>query len=331
MKKYKTVISGGTFDHFHNGHESFIRFQLTMSERVLIGITSDTYVSRQKETGIEPFAARQASVLAFVAKEHAIDRVEVAQISDGGIPDIWEKRSIDAIVVTNETKKGADRINTNRIQEGLPVIPIIVFPDVLAEDGMLISSTRIRNGEIDRRGILWIQPDDVKKSFVLPDALRESIQKPFDTLYPSVDDWMRQVSISPNHVIAVGDVVSDALLNRLFYPKGIVVDLFVERERKYSSVQEHTLGGDEVHFSVTNPKGTLQPAVFTVVQESLRSEQRFVLCVQGEEDLLVLPYILCAPLGFVILYGQPKKGVIAVVVSEEKKREARNILEKFIF
>ena len=48
--EYKLVASGGTFDHFHKGHREFLKKQLEISERVLIGITSDKFANSKNMT-----------------------------------------------------------------------------------------------------------------------------------------------------------------------------------------------------------------------------------------------------------------------------------------
>jgi uncharacterized protein (UPF0218 family) len=54
-----------------------------------------------------------------------------------------------------------------------------------------------------------------------------------------------------------------------------------------------------------------------------------ILKIIGEEDLAVLPLILAAPLDTIIYYGQPNKGLVKILVSEENKERAYNILLKF--
>ena len=47
-KKFKTAVVGGTFDHFHKGHKSFLNYGLSVSQKLIIGITSDEYVKNLK-------------------------------------------------------------------------------------------------------------------------------------------------------------------------------------------------------------------------------------------------------------------------------------------
>ena len=60
--------------------------------------------------------------------------------------------SFDAIVVSEETEPTAVKINEIRISKGMKPIDIVVVSFVLAYDGIPISSTRIRRGEINKKG-----------------------------------------------------------------------------------------------------------------------------------------------------------------------------------
>lgn len=54
------------------------------------------------------------------------------------------------------------------------------------------------------------------------------------------------------------------------------------------------------------------------------------ILIDGEEDLLVLPAIIYAPLGARVYYGQPGEGLVEVVVTHRKKRQALALLGKFL-
>ena len=56
---------------------------------------------------------------------------------------------MDAIIVSEETEKVAIDLNATRKLKGLKELQIVVISLVLAKDGERISSTRIRNNEIN--------------------------------------------------------------------------------------------------------------------------------------------------------------------------------------
>jgi uncharacterized protein (UPF0218 family) len=57
------------------------------------------------------------------------------------------------------------------------------------------------------------------------------------------------------------------------------------------------------------------------------SDQNVRIFVKGEEDLAALPAMMMAPVGSVIMYGQPDKGVILVRVTESKKAEIKDLFD----
>jgi len=54
-----------------------------------------------------------------------------------------------------------------------------------------------------------------------------------------------------------------------------------------------------------------------------------LLIVDGEEDLAPLVLHPLCPIGSVILYGQPGKGVVIRWCDEESKERCRNLLAQF--
>ncbi|RAP47575.1 MAG: phosphopantetheine adenylyltransferase [Methanosphaera sp. rholeuAM6] len=149
-KKYKKIAVGGTFDKFHSGHKKLLSTAFEMGEEVLIGITSDRFVSK-KNHDIEPFSFRCKRVREYVLKFET--NFNIIEIFDScGTADV--DSLLDAIVVSHETEKSAEYINEIRFKNGLNLLDIIVIDWILAADGNPISSTRIRKGEIDGKGKL---------------------------------------------------------------------------------------------------------------------------------------------------------------------------------
>jgi pantetheine-phosphate adenylyltransferase len=77
----------------------------------------------------------------------------ISRLEDPYGPTLYAD-DIEAIIVSEETKPTALQINKERIKKGLKPLDIITMTMVLSEDGKPISSTRIRKGEIDVKGML---------------------------------------------------------------------------------------------------------------------------------------------------------------------------------
>ncbi len=126
----------------------------------------------------------------------------------------------------------------------------------------------------------------------------------------------------PPRIISVGDTVSKNLVRNHVFPQLSIVDNKVMRR----SIQPIPLAADETIF-VKNPPGTITEEALTAIRESLKSNRRVKIVVEGEEDLLTLIAVLYAPEDSFVVYGQPYKGVVVVKVTKEKKAEVAKILK----
>ena len=145
--KYERVAVGGTFDHFHKGHEKLLNKAFEIGTYILVGVTSNEFGGRKGN--IEPCSKRMSELEQFLQKFDS--RYTVKRLEEPYGPTVNDPQ-IDAIVVSRETEPVADKINKIRQEKGIKPLKIFVIGWVLAEDGKPISSTRIRNGEIDRNG-----------------------------------------------------------------------------------------------------------------------------------------------------------------------------------
>jgi pantetheine-phosphate adenylyltransferase len=154
MKKFSKVAVGGTFDELHMGHESLLSKAFEIGEKVVIGLSSDEFVSKMgKPHETASYAERLVELQAFLEKSGLADRAEIVPLNDSYGLTVSGK-GLEALVVSKETESTANKINEIRSEASLSPLKIVAVSMVPAENCGSISTTRIRSGEIDRNGCL---------------------------------------------------------------------------------------------------------------------------------------------------------------------------------
>lgn len=324
---YKAAICAGTFDKLHNGHKSFLKYACSLAETVYVTITSDAYTAAHKPY-VASFADRSAGVLQFLSQEGLTKKIKIVPIDDVYGISLNASLPIDAIIVTEETLKGAQVINERRLALGLAPLLIELAPFENGETGLRISSTQLRTGIVSSSGEVAIKHDFMQATLHLPEKLRERLQKPFGKIIDSAV----LTDLSTKRIIAVGDVTTRVLHEKGIHQELSFVDFVIQRQQKENSLRQLGFDGTEVIIHAKNPPGTLTPFVWSAIQEAweiLQTKKEVVVVIDGEEDLVVLPLLLLAPFGWTICYGQPYEGMVMVPVNHETKKEAMHLLTEF--
>jgi pantetheine-phosphate adenylyltransferase len=152
MTKFKKVAVGGTFDELHRGHKVLLDKAFEIGDRVVIGLSSDEFVSKMgKPHRTASYGERLKELQAFLAEQGLAAKAEIVMLNDSyGLTISGD--GLEALVVSKETEKIAQKINQIREKAGLEPLKIATVNMVPAENNTPISTTRIRSGEIDRNG-----------------------------------------------------------------------------------------------------------------------------------------------------------------------------------
>ena len=153
MSEYSLVAMGGTFDIIHRGHLTLLSNAFDIADKVIIGITSDEFAVKKGKILINKYAQRLENLTSAISKEFPSATFEISKLENDFGPAVL-KKEVQALVVSDETSNQGDNLNNLREKKNLPPVQIIVVPMFLAQDGSRISTTRIKNSEIDIDGNL---------------------------------------------------------------------------------------------------------------------------------------------------------------------------------
>ncbi|TMI15684.1 pantetheine-phosphate adenylyltransferase [Candidatus Bathyarchaeota archaeon] len=151
-RPYKLVALGGTFDVLHAGHWHLLSEAFKLGDVVLIGVTSDQLVATlHKKHRVRSFSSRVRDLDRFLKTRCWSPRARVNALREPYGPAARRKK-LQALIVSKGTLASGRRLNRLRRQNGLQPLDLVVVDLTKAADGKPISTTRIRNGEIDLQG-----------------------------------------------------------------------------------------------------------------------------------------------------------------------------------
>ena len=153
MEQFDLVAMGGTFDVIHSGHMALLNKSFSISSKVIIGLSSDQLATKKGKNLANDYSKRLSLLKSVIEKSFPNSAYEVSKLENDFGPAVIEG-SVKALVVSAETSNKGLLLNELRAERNLPSVKIVVVPMVLAEDGKSISTTRIKNSEIDGSGNL---------------------------------------------------------------------------------------------------------------------------------------------------------------------------------
>ena len=153
MKKFELAAMGGTFDLIHKGHIKLLSEAFLVSDKIIIGLTSDELASKKGKKLQNNYNTRFENLVKLIENNFPNSSFEISELNNDFGPAVLEKE-VQALVVSDETANQGKVLNQLREEKGMPPVEVVIVPMVLAKDGERISTTRIKNKEIDEKGNL---------------------------------------------------------------------------------------------------------------------------------------------------------------------------------
>ena len=167
-------------------------------------------------------------------------------------------------------------------------------------------------------------------SLVMPDHLRKELSsEAFGTLLNGspADNASKAIEMignrKPTKVVIVGDFTLNAFLSAGYVPDLGIFDRLTRRMGcDFPAVKAS---------AVKNPAGEITDEAVGSIKKALSPRQRrkVMLRVEGEEDLLALPAITYAPIGSLVIYGLPDRGMLVVTADSPTKKKIASMISQF--
>jgi len=133
---------------------------------------------------------------------------------------------------------------------------------------------------------------------------------------------LSELLVGATVLVSVGDATTETLLSKRITPSIQVID---GREMRLPRPPPKKAHVTEIHL--INPSGHLTDESVKVFRTIMKHPMPVRVIIDGEEDLLALVAAATIPEGGIVLYGQPKKGIVLVRLTKRKRESARRMLE----
>ncbi len=153
MSEFSLIATGGTFDIIHRGHLTLLSNAFAISDKVIIGLTSDELAEKKGKLSINKYEKRLENLTQVISKDFPNSSFQISKLDNDFGPAVLEKE-VEALLVSDEKSNQGTILNQLRAEKKMPPVKIITVPMFLAKDGTRISTTRIKNSEIDTEGNL---------------------------------------------------------------------------------------------------------------------------------------------------------------------------------
>jgi uncharacterized protein (UPF0218 family) len=163
-------------------------------------------------------------------------------------------------------------------------------------------------------------------TYHLPDNIRYQLKNPIGTLIKNIDITRKNLEKECGKVklkVSIGDATTERLLLL-----GIVPDIEIVDGREMRQTRSLPKSNFSTHLRTSNPAGTLTSGTLKTVSIALTSSKPVRIFVEGEEDLLAIPILATYPLQTLVIYGQPRVGIVLVYLDEKSRSFARYILKE---
>ena len=137
---YRNVWTGGTFDHFHQGHRDLMDKAFEVSEFVTIGITTNELVADKKYSEfIQDIDERMKAVSSYLDPRYGRERYAFV-VNDDVYTEAVLDPTLEANIICFKTEHHGKNINRMRSERNIAPLKLVMAPS--SSTGSSSSDTR---------------------------------------------------------------------------------------------------------------------------------------------------------------------------------------------
>lgn len=156
--------------------------------------------------------------------------------------------------------------------------------------------------------------------------MKKEFRKPYGRVFS--DPERIKSLIKGKKVISVGDGISYRLIKAGIKPDVIIFDKKIGRKPIDSIIENVLESFDAKKLYVKNPPSHITDELWSAVKQSLDSDEKIKIIVDGEEDLAVLPFVLESSVNTIILYGFMNRSFVMIKVNKDLKQKCKQLLSR---
>jgi GTP-dependent dephospho-CoA kinase len=159
----------------------------------------------------------------------------------------------------------------------------------------------------------------------ITDEIRLELKKPWGKIV-SLEELIVELKNNKELLISVGDITTLELINAGIVPDVSFIDFKFKRRDITSEEKAQLLEIEAKTIKIKNAPGIISADLMEVCKIIFTEKTRSIkVIVDGEEDLAALAAAIYAPLGSIIVYGQPDEGAVLMHLNDKYK----NLAEKY--
>ena len=91
MSEFPLIATGGTFDIIHRGHLTLLSTAFAISDKVIIGLTSDELAEKKGKLLINQYEKRLENLTEVISKEFPNSSFQISKLDNDFGPAVLEK------------------------------------------------------------------------------------------------------------------------------------------------------------------------------------------------------------------------------------------------